>query len=173
MSKILTPTEWESIRSHLNPFYQILSDAYLYTGMEPTEFWEFTQNTHWYLPAWHRIKLNHERREIFLSIEGTKAMDVFVAAINGGTTVYRDRASFRDTLMRAATVAGIELEGINPMMFRKTLSAWLVAIFPEKWEMVVRSMGCTVETIRETQKERKFSREDLTKIRNHLQGWGE
>jgi hypothetical protein len=172
-TRILTPTEWESLRANLNPFYQILSDAHLHTGLSSPEFWEFTQNPHWYLPAWHRIKLNHERREVFLSMEGTKALDTFVAMINAGTQVYRDRASFRDALVRGSQNAGLELEGINPAMFRPTIASWLSSCFPEKMAQVVESLGCTSETIREITKERKWNRKEMESMRLHLKGWGE
>ena len=170
--KILTPTEWESLRYNLNPFYQMISDAYLHTGFQPTEFREFVQNPHWYLHGWHRIKL-HGGREIFLSIEGTIVMDVFVDAVKAGNPMHRDRASFRDALLRSAVGADMELEGINPSMFRNTIMAWLAACFPEKMAQVISSLGCTVETLREVRKECVFGREDLEKMRFHLKGWGE
>jgi hypothetical protein len=67
----------------------------------------------------------------------------------------------------------LELEGINPLMFRKTLAAWLVVCFPEKMEQVVTSMGCGVAMLRELRKERKFEREDMEKARMVLKWWGE
>jgi len=188
-ARVLMPTEYEKLRAAMTtPYYQIICDAMLLSGMRPIEFQRFQ-------PSWYRAsrrvivlpdgaclkdKCEYKNRTISLSLPGCDAFDRYVAATakHKGKVVpvmelLPKRVSFRDTLIRYAESAGIGSEGINPKMFRKTLVSWLVACFPEKIAYIQSSMGHNQDTIVKNYLGLGFPKSEIAIMREkYLTDWG-
>jgi integrase len=192
ISKILTPTQWEKLRSNLHPYYQIICDAILHTGLRSdSEFWRFADNPQWYDSG--KIQLPDipgvcKSRTIRLSYEGKESVEAMITLIKNGNGK-RGRGSIRDALRRAALGKGwvvqeidgaqkrkyrkktsIDPEGVNAYMLRRTIIAWLVSCYPEKKYEIMHSLGLSEKTMRQ------FvgilcPRNELEKARKHLKGW--
>lgn len=190
-TRILTPTEWEKLKKNLNPYYQIVCEAMLHTGLRSdSEFWRFVENPQWY----HRGKITipyinslQQARTIPLSFKGREAVEILIAftRANKGR---KCRNTVRDALRRAAigdgrTTARIDgkikkvdrvplfsPEGVNADMFRKTLGTWLVFCYPEKKYEILVAMGTDQENFGRYI-EKSFERKDYIKMRAFLDGW--
>lgn len=189
-TRVLTPAEYESLRSAMDaPYYPLICDAMLLSGMRPIEFSRFEPS--WYkasrrsihLPigACMKDKCEYKERTISLSMPGCDAFDRLVTAkvkFKGKDVPVLDRrpakVSFNDTLKRYAALAGIGTDGIAPKMFRKTLVSWLVACYPEKVVFIAASMGHDYDTIIKNYLGMGFTREEIAVMKEkYLQGWGE
>jgi integrase len=189
-TRILTPSEYEWLREKMDlPYYPIICDALLLSGMRPIEFKRFQPD--WYMASRRRIKLpdgaclkdkcEFKERTISLSMPGCDAFDKLVSSKvkfkKQEVPVLEmrpERVSFGDTLKRYAIVAGIGDQGIKPKMFRKTLVSWLVACFPEKSLYIQASMGHSEDTIVQNYLGLGFTKEEIEIMRTkYLKGWGE
>jgi hypothetical protein len=190
-SKTLTPTQWEKLRDNLNPYYQIVCDALLHTGLRSdSEFWRFVENPQWYengkirLPSIPGIQ---QARTVNLSKEGCDAVEALIA-LTRNNNHRKERNSMRDALRRAATGDGkvtrlvngkptkvdrswiLDPDGINAEMLRRTLTTWLVTCYPEKKYEILISMGMDEENFSQYIG-KVFKRSEIEKMRKHLEGW--
>ena len=190
-SKILTPTQWDQLRNNLNPYYQIVCDALLHTGLRSdSEFWRFVENPQWYgsgkihLPSISGIQ---QARTVNLSKEGCEAVEALIA-LTRSNNHRKERNSMRDALRRAATGDGkvtkiiegkptkvdrcgvLEPDGVNAEMLRRTLATWLVTCCPEKKYEILISMGMDEENFSQYLG-KVFTRKETEKMRKHLVGW--
>jgi integrase len=177
-ARILFPGDYEKLRDKMPPYYQIICDAMLLSGMRPVEFERFQ-------PSWYRgsrrvivlpkesclkQKCKFKERTIRLSLAGCDAFDKLTADVHKKLP---RRVAFRDALIRYAKLAGIGPEGMCPKMFRKTLVSWLVACYPEKSLYIQASMGHDGDTIVNNYLGLGFTRDDIETIRTkYLNDWG-
>lgn len=187
-ARVLFPNDYIELRKHMPPYYQILCDAALLSGMRPVELSRFQPS--WYrgsrrvvvLPkgACLKEKCEYQDRTIRLSLAGCDAFDRLVSekVRYKGKDIFAyeripKRVAFRDALRRYATLAGLGTEGITPKMFRKTLVSWLVECYPEKQAFIQASMGHVQDTIVKNYLGIGFSRSDIELIRSKfLNEWG-
>ena len=187
-ARILSPQDYEVLRSHMPRYYQLICDAFLLSGMRPVEMYRFQPS--WYRASRRVIQLPPEaclkerctfkERTIKLSLAGCDAFDKLVSekVKFKGREVFAfemipERVAFRDALKRYATLAGIGAAGITPKMFRKTLVSWLVACYPEKTLYIQSSMGHDADTIVRNYLGMVFTREQMDHMRvKYLNEWG-
>jgi integrase len=187
---ILTPSQYEDLRSHMkSQYYPILCDALLLSGMRPIEFSRFQPE--WYKASRRVIKLpdgaclkqkcEFKERTINLSLAGCDAFDKLLSTKvtykKKETPIFEmlpKKVSFRDTLQRYSEAAGLGTEGISPKMFRKTLVSWLVACFPEKSLYIQASMGHSEDTIVQNYLGLGFTKDEVEIMKTkYLNEWGE
>jgi len=188
-TRILFPSDYEAMRSHMPRYYQLICDAALLTGFRPVELSRFD-------PAWYRAsrrviqlpddaclkqRCKYKARAIQLSLAGCDAMDKLVSekVMHKKKEIFAyemipKRTAFGDALKRYAVLAGITDEGICPKMFRKTLVSWLIACYPEKQIYIQSSMGHDGETIVNNYLGLGFTREQMDQMRSekYLKDWG-
>ena len=187
-ARILSPLDYETLRSQMPRYYQLICDAFLLSGMRPVEMSRF--NLTWYRASRRVIQLppdaclkercKFKERTIKLSLAGCDAFDKLVSekVKFKGKEVFAyqmmpQRVAFRDALKRYAELAGIGAEGINPKMFRKTMVSWLVACYPEKTLAIQSSMGHDADTIVHNYLGMVFTREQMDTMRiKYLNEWG-
>ena len=187
-TRILFPSDYESMREHMPRYYQLICDVNLLTGFRPVELSRF--NPAWYRASRRVIQLpddackkercKYKERAIRLSLPGCDAMDKFVSekVKHKKKEVFAyemipQRTAFGDALKRYANLAGIGDEGIVPKMFRKTLVSWLIACYPEKQIYIQSSMGHDGETIVNNYLGLGFTKEQMDTMRNkYLNDWG-
>jgi len=152
----------------------------LHTGLlSGSEFWMLGENPHWYQSG--RVVVpeipHHVARTVRLSFEGRHAVEAYLVLMKNGNGT-RSRNTIRDAMRRAAAKEKVRVgdkwvpkvpNGINPEMLRRSLCAWLMAAYPERWDEILASMGMLTEDVAHT--EPKFERQELEKIRQHLKGW--
>jgi integrase len=196
-TRILTPTEYESLRSAMEiPYYPIICDALLLSGMRPIEFKRFEPE--WYKASRRIVKLpdgaclkqkcEFVGRSIMLSLPGCDAFDRLISTkymFKGKLVPVLDmrpqKVSFNDTLKRYAIKANLPEAtiirrdgttytgpdaGITVKGFRKTLVSWLVACFPEKAMYIRSSMGHTEETIIDNYLGLGFTTEEIATMKS-------
>ncbi len=186
--RILFPSDYEAMRSHMPRYYQLICDTALLTGLRPVELSRF--NPVWYRASRRVIQLpddaclkercKYKARAIQLSLAGCDALDKFVSekVVHKKKEYYAyemipKRTAFGDALKRYAVLAGITDEGICPKMFRKTLVSWLIACYPEKQIYIQSSMGHDGETIVNNYLGLGFTREQMDVMRSkYLNDWG-
>jgi integrase len=187
-ARVLFPDDYEKLRAQMPPYYQIICDAMLLSGMRPVEFERFQ-------PSWYRgsrrvivlpkesclkQKCKFKERTIRLSLAGCDAFDRLTTAMikfkGKEIPAYQmlpKRVAFRDALIRYAKLAGIGADGMSPKMFRKTLVSWLVACYPEKSLYIQASMGHDGDTIVNNYLGLGFTNEQISSMRTkYLNEWG-
>lgn len=186
-TRILTPREFQLMREHLNPKYQIISDVLINTGMRIEEFWDFHDHPHWFdaarrcvdlpkgsktkgIPGIKKLKSAYQERTINLTVDGCDAIKSLIAMNN--SIRYTNRVNVGMALKRAAKIARIGEIGIVPKMFRKTLVSWLVTCYPERHMQISASIGHELETMRIHYANLAFERRDVDDMRKFLNGWG-
>lgn len=180
-TQILTPALWYRLREHLPAKYMIICDVLLNTGMRVEEFWELVEHPNWFsatrrcidLPecAIGKARCTIKQRTILLSLEGVNAMQALIREID--SIEYIDRSNMRKVLIKAARAAELDVTGIKPKMFRKTLVSWLMATMPEKDSYILYSIGHSQETQHRHYLSMGFTRRDVEDMRKFLHGWGE
>ena len=169
-SRILTPSEWEILYTNLNPYYQIVCEAALFSGLRPTELRRYAEHPRWrvgsyiYLPS---IPNHQIPRAVPLSNEGRYAMEVFDLTVK--SCGYRERSNIHQALGRAVVKAddGFDGKGINESMFRETWLAWLSACHPKQFDKIRLSMAaepCAYMHL-------TFPGEDIPKMVKYTYGW--
>ena len=187
-ARILSPSDYEALRSQMPRYYQLICDAFLLSGMRPVEMSRFKPD--WYRASRRVIQLPPEaclkerckfkERTIKLSLAGCDAFDKLVSEkvkYKGkeilALEMMPQRVAFRDALIRYANLAKIGSDGMNPKMFRKTLVSWLVACYPEKQLYIQSSMGHDADTIVHNYLGMVFTREQMDMMRSkYLNEWG-
>ena len=176
-TRILRPIEYEILRSNANPKYRVLFDTALMTGMRVVELRIFLQNPIWFdgtfihLPrvAIKKKKATINQRWVHLSSRG-RAVVENVHQILDGTKIPSESAISR-YMKRCALRGGIDEEGLNMKMFRKTWESWLIASYPDRKEEVFLSQGHTSLTALQHYVNLPFTEEDKLKMREWTEGW--
>ena len=176
-TRILRPIEYEILRSNANPKYRVLFDTALMTGMRVVELRIFLQNPIWFdgtfihLPrvAIKKKKATINQRWVHLSSRG-RAVVENVYQILDGTRIPSESAISR-YMKRCALRGGIDEEGLNMKMFRKTWESWLIASYPDRKEEVFLSQGHTSLTALQHYVNLPFTEEDKLKMREWTEGW--
>ena len=176
-TRILRPSEYDILRSNANPKYRVLFDTALMTGMRVVELRIFLQNPIWFdgtfihLPrvAIKKKKATINQRWVHLSSRG-RAVVENVYQILDGTKIPSESAISR-YMKRCALRGGIDEEGLNMKMFRKTWESWLIASYPDRKEEVFLSQGHTSLTALQHYVNLPFTEEDKLKMREWTEGW--
>ena len=176
-TRILRPIEYEILRSNANPKYRVLFDTALMTGMRVVELRIFLQNPIWFdgtfihLPrvAIKKKKATINQRWVHLSSRG-RAFVENVHQILDGAKIPSESAISR-YMKRCALRGGIDEEGLNMKMFRKTWESWLIASYPDRKEEVFLSQGHTSLTALQHYVNLPFTEEDKLKMREWTEGW--
>ena len=74
-------------------------------------------------------------------------------------------------MKRCALQGGIDGNGMNMKMFRKTWESWLIASYPDRKEEVFLSQGHTSLTALQHYVNLPFTEEDKLKMREWTEGW--
>ncbi len=187
---VLTPKEYRRIREQLpsNTKYREMCDVALQTGLRmENEFWPFLEHPEWYkpdkrcidLPKTYTDKKGKERktatklkcrmkeRSVFLTPKGCED----VAALIRNPPDHISRKSWGAALKKAAIAAGVGDEHICPKMFRKSITSWLTACFPEKVLFIAYSMGHTQKVMTENYLNPRFADDAMLDIREFTRGW--
>ena len=176
-TRILRPIEYEILRSNANPKYRVLFDTALLTGMRVVELRIFLQNPIWFdgtfihLPrvAIKKKKATINQRWVHLSSRG-RAVVENVHQILNGTKIPSESAISR-YMKRCALQGGIDGNGMNMKMFRKTWESWLIASYPDRKEEVFLSQGHTSLTALQHYVNLPFTEEDKLKMKEWTEGW--
>ena len=176
-TRILRPIEYEILRSNANPKYRVLFDTALMTGMRVVELRIFLQNPIWFdgtfihLPrvAIKKKKATINQRWVHLSSRG-RAVVENVHQILDGAKIPSESAISR-YMKRCALQGGIDGNGMNMKMFRKTWESWLIASYPDRKEEVFLSQGHTSLTALQHYVNLPFTEEDKLKMREWTEGW--
>ena len=176
-TRILRPSEYDILRSNANPKYRVLFDTALMTGMRVVELRIFLQNPIWFdgtfihLPrvAIKKKKATINQRWVHLSSRG-RAVVENVYQILDGSKIPSESAISR-YMKRCALRGGIDEEGLNMKMFRKTWESWLIASYPDRKEEVFLSQGHTSLTALQHYVNLPFTEEDKLKMREWTEGW--
>ena len=176
-TRILRPTEYEILRGNANPKYRVLFDTALLTGMRVVELRIFLQNPIWFdgtfihLPrvAIKKKKATINQRWVHLSSRG-RAVVENVHQILNGTKIPSESAISR-YMKRCALQGGIDGNGMNMKMFRKTWESWLIASYPDRKEEVFLSQGHTSLTALQHYVNLPFTEEDKLKMKEWTEGW--
>ena len=183
-TRILTPKEYEKLKTKLSPEYVCICDVLLHTGMRMPEFIKFSQHPEWYdahrrcieLPtkAILKKKTVYKTRQINLTLSGCDAVKHFQKMIKDNMKI-PSRQSMIGVLSRAAIEAELPDgdKGICPKMYRKMLVSYLMKCYPEKMFEIAANMGHTLEVMRINYTNLSFAKEDTEDIRKFLKGWGD
>jgi hypothetical protein len=182
-TRILRPWEYKQLKKGIpKNEYRTVFDALLCSGMRYTEFYLFQDNPNWfsekekkiYLPkiAIKKKKIKRKQRWIRLSDYGTQAVSSF---LNSGTNA-PERKSWYDDLKRWTENSGIELEGINVKITRKTYESWLLEYFgrrkgEDNITLILLSQGHTKETAINHYLSLAFSEKDHQDMTYLMEGW--
>jgi integrase len=181
-ARVLTPEEYEALRSSLSPDHRPIFDGLIFTGMRGTEFKRFTQHPEWHdstrmyigLPKTASLKAKARVRErpVLLSTLGNRVIRDIADSAKRGKIYFGSRQTWVNNLIRAAEKAGLDPEGIMPKMARKTWVSWLMASYPEDAMRISFAMGHDIRTMQEHYLNMPFSRQEIDSIKPYVQGWG-
>ncbi len=189
-TRILYPSEYRAIRSHLNFKDQLILDGLLFSGTRGVEFCRFLENPGWYKPSRRAIdlpkgsvlkkKAKQAERTVLLSNAGVQAIETLISYRKQNLDEIRpvSRQAWTETLTRAAGKAVVEgrlasLVGIAPKMTRKTWSSWLIATHSHREGSVSLSMGHDIRTMLRHYAGLGWPPEARQEIRQYTAGWGD
>jgi integrase len=189
-TRILYPSEYRAIRSHLSFKDQLLLDGMLFSGMRGVEFMRFLENPQWYKASRHAIDLpkgsmlkkraKQAERTVLLSNAGVQAVETLLSYRRQNPDDLRpvSRQSWSETLLRAAGKAKDEgqiagLDGIAPKMTRKTWASWLLATHSHREGSVSLSLGHDIRTMLRHYAGLGWPPEARQEIRQYTAGWGD
>ena len=177
---ILTPSEYEKLRSAMKVRHRVLSDALLYTGMRYAEMQKFALNPHWYesdkkiiyLPriADRKRKRVTPDRYIYLTRLGKVAVD---RLFEDGYK-YPSYIAFDGMLKTALKRSKLEVPKdatLSVKTFRKTYESWMVATYPESIPLIAMCQGHSEPTAMKYYLNIPFDKDEKKEIREHLVGW--
>lgn len=182
-AQILSPSEYEALRSALNPRHQLIFDGMIFTGMRIEEFWRFVQHPEWFSPERQFIglppgsilkqKTKQKERTVLLSNFGTRAIRDLVASIKRGEIQHITKAGWKQNLQRAALKAEFKnMKGIVPKMTRKTWISWLMLCYPEDGLRIASSSGHDTNTLIRHYLSLPFLPAEKEQVRAYVIGWG-
>lgn len=188
-TRILYPSEYRAIRSHLSFKDQLLLDGMLFSGMRGVEFMRFLENPQWYkasrraidLPKGSMLKKRAKQAErtILLSNAGVQAVETLLSYKRQNPDDLRpiSRQAWAESLLRAAGKAKDEgqiasLEGVAPKMSRKTWASWLIATHSHREGSISLSLGHDIRTMLRHYAGLGWPPEARQEIRQYTAGWG-
>jgi|LDZU01.1.fsa_nt_gi integrase len=188
-TRVLYPSEYRAIRSHLSFKDQLRLDGLLFTGMRGVEFERFLEVPEWYKPSRRAIdlpkgsvlkkKAKQAERTVLLSNAGVQAIETLLSFRRQNPDNIRpiSRQAWSETLLRAAAKAAAEgklasLEGIAPKATRKTWSSWLLATHSHREGSISLSMGHDVRTMLRHYAGLGWPPEARQEIKQYTAGWG-
>jgi integrase len=177
---VLSPTEWNDLRKHLNDKYRVIGDFLLHSGVRIAEGYRIVEEPELFRRKNHAIFLPAEEgsgkrtckfrnRSVILSDKGVDAVEKFLMS-GYGLPAYQ---SMEPVFKRAARDAGIDDTNITTKMFRKTYVSWLMSCYPEKFILIAHSAGHTLNVMLSHYIVGGWTREDIALMREELKGWGE
>jgi len=188
-TRILYPSEYRAIRSHLSFKDQLLLDGLIFTGMRGVEFMRFLGAPEWFKPSRRAIdlpkgsvlkkKAKQAERTVLLSNAGVQAIETLISYLKKHPDDIRpiSRQAWTETLLRAASKARAEghlgdLTGVAPKMTRKTWSSWLLATHSHREGSISLSMGHDIRTMLHHYAGLGWPPEVRQEIRQYTAGWG-
>ena len=148
----------------------------LLTGMRVVELRLFLQNPIWFDGTFIHLpkvaikkKATINQRLVHLSSRG-RALVENVHQILDRTKIPSESAIAR-YMKRCALRGGMDPEGLNMKMFRKTWESWLTASYPGRKEEVFLSQGHTSLTVLQHYVNLPFTDEDKVKMKEWVEGW--
>jgi len=188
-TRILYPSEYRAIRSHLSFRDQLRLDGLLFSGMRGVEFDRFLEHPDWYKASRHAIDLpkgsmlkkraKQAERTVLLSNAGVQAVETLLSYRRQNPDDLRpvSRQSWSETLLRAAMKAVAEgrlasIDGIAPKMTRKTWSSWLLTTHSHREGSISLSMGHDVRTMLRHYAGLGWPPQAIQEIRQYTAGWG-
>ncbi len=188
-TRILYPSEYRAIRSHLNFKDQLILDGLLFSGMRGVEFSRFLEHPDWYKASRHAIDLpkgsmlkrraKQAERTVLLSNAGAQAIETLLAYQRQNPDDIRpvSRQAWSETLLRAANKAQAggylaDAVGIAPKLTRKTWSSWLLATHSHREGSIALSMGHNIRTMLYHYAGLGWPPEARQEIRQYTAGWG-
>ncbi len=189
-TRILYPSEYRAIRSHLSFKDQLFLDGLLFTGVRGVEFARFLENPKWYKPSRRAIDLpkgsmlkkraKQAERTVLLSNAGVQAVETLLSYRRQNPDDLRpvSRQAWTETLSRAAAKAVTEgklasLDGIAPKMTRKTWSSWLLASLGHREGSISLSLGHDVRTMLRHYAGLGWPADARQEIKQYTAGWGD
>jgi|GEM_PF-1898011 len=189
-TRILYPSEYRAIRSHLSFKDQLRLDGLLFTGMRGVEFERFIESPEWYKPSRRAIDLpkgsmlkrraKQAERTVLLSNAGVQAVETLLSYRRQSPDDLRpiSRQAWTETLTRAASKAQGEgrldsLEGIAPKMSRKTWASWLIATHSHREGSISLSLGHDIRTMLRHYAGLGWPADARQEIRQYTAGWGD
>jgi len=177
--RILRPLEYEAIRGAIPKLHhQIILDTLLFTGMRYIELERLKKNPSWYdvqggyiyLPpeASRKKKRTMRERYVYLSSRGKAIIPLFLKLKEGMPS----RIAWNENIKRWSVKAGLDPVGLSAKTTRKTWESWLMVAYPEKALLIAMSQGHTQLTAMEHYLNLPFTKEDIEKIKEYVQGWG-
>lgn len=188
-TRVLYPSEYRAIRSHLSFRNQLRLDGLLFSGMRGVEFERFLDHPDWYKPSRRAIdlpkgsvlkrKAKQAERTVLLSNAGVQAIETLISyrRQNPDDLQPISRQAWTETLSLAARKAVAEgrltsTEGIAPKMCRKTWSSWLLATHSHREGSISLSMGHDVRTMLHHYAGLGWPSEAREQIKQFTAGWG-
>jgi len=188
-TRILYPSEYRAIRSHLNFKDQLILDGLLFSGMRGVEFMRFLESPEWYKPSRRAIdlpkgsmlkkKAKQAERTVLLSNAGVQAIETLISYRKQNLDEIRpiSRQAWSENLLRAASKAKVEgrlgdLTGIAPKMTRKTWASWLIATHSHREGSVSLSLGHDIRTMLRHYAGLGWPPDARQEIRQYTAGWG-
>jgi integrase len=177
---VLSPREWTLIKEKLNPEYQLRFEYLLHTAMRISEANYVTSHPECFreshgaifLPkveGMGKVKSKIKSRQIMLSAKGVVVVKEYLDK-KIGLLAYQN---MEQVFKRAARDADFDTKYITTKCLRKTMISWLMAVFPEKQSQISFSAGHDFSTMRTHYLTYGWRREDISDMRNFVNGWGE
>lgn len=188
-TRILYPSEYRAIRSHLAFKDQLRLDGLLFSGMRGVEFERFLEHPDWYKPSRRAIdlpkgsvlkrKAKQAERTVLLSNAGVQAIETLISYRRQNPDDIRpiSRQAWSETLLRAARKAVAEgqivsIEGIAPKMCRKSWASWLLASHGHREGSVSLSLGHDIRTMLRHYAGLGWPADAREQIKQYTAGWG-
>jgi integrase len=175
-TRVLTPTEYITLKGQLKREYQLILDGLLFTGMRIEEFWHFCEHPEWYKPSRRCIdlppsailkaKVRQKERTVILSNWGVRTVEDIVKQ----HPKRMSRQGLNQLLFRAAAKAGMEMKGITPKMTRKTWISWLVVAYPHATMQISSSAGHDMNTLKDHYLGLAFPPSEIDQIKAYTSG---
>lgn len=178
---ILTPGEYDGLRSAVKPEFKILLDVLLFTGMRYEEIKKLQKHQEWYDTKKKIIYLPREAdkkkkrvspsRYVYLSSYGNWIVERF---FDDNTKPYPTYQVFDENLKRWSKKALLKLlngVSISVKTFRKTWECWLVCSYPERLPLIAMSQGHTELIAMNHYLNIPFSPEEIKAIKEKTNGW--
>ncbi|KUK68736.1 MAG: Site-specific recombinase, phage integrase family [Methanocalculus sp. 52_23] len=189
-TRVLYPSDYRAIRSHLNFKDQLILDGLLFSGMRGVEFMRFLESPEWYKPSRRAIdlpkgsmlkkKAKQAERTVLLSNAGVQAIETLISYRKQNPDEIRpiSRQAWSETLLRGASKAKVEgrlgdLTGIAPKMTRKTWASWLIATHSHREGSVSLSLGHDIRTMLRHYAGLGWPADARQEIRQYTAGWGD
>lgn len=188
-TRILYPSEYRAIRSHLSFKDQLRLDGLLFSGMRGVEFDRFLDHPDWYKPSRRAIdlpkgsvlkrKVKQAERTVLLSNAGVQAVETLISYRRQNPDDLRpiSRQAWTEIIYRAAGKALAEgrlvsIEGIAPKMTRKTWSSWLLTTHSHREGSISLSMGHDIRTMLKHYAGLGWPPQAIQEIKSYTAGWG-